>query len=426
MSGTAINKFADFISSTGPAYLTGPEVLVNEAVERNYLWGELARGKTGANVQSGTEIKDALMLDASNTFEFYKPNATFSYRNPQVLDTISAPWRFAVDHIAFTDHEIELNTGEGLSKAGLKTVYKRLKRVKEQRMATSLINGMESSLFADPVADRSEIEDASGSKPFPLGALVNEIILSSSASKASEIRGGGKHVGWSNVLGIDPWDEPRWGNQVAFYDTSVTTAVADANKANIVSDTASGSGTTDDVNAATTAIPFGGLLQCFDDMFLKCGYTAPAQFSEYFQNSSMRQQMICTSRLGLNQYTQALRGENDRLVSPQDPAYAQPTYAGIPVRYISKLDSAKMYYADDAAAATALVSEADAERVGARYYFINTEYLSCVLHGRHFFKKSDVMRHPNQPYTSIVLCDTWWNLLARSRQRHGIIAPAVA
>jgi hypothetical protein len=55
---------------------------------------------------------------------------------------------------------------------------------------------------------------------------------------------------------------------------------------------------------------------------------------------------------------------------------------------------------------------------------VNGEYLNVVLHGNHFFKKSDVMRHPNQPYTSIVLCDCWWNLMARSRQRHGIIAPA--
>ena len=416
MSGTALSKFADFIASTGPAYLTGPDVLVNEAVERNYLWGELARGRTGANVQSGTEIKDALMLDASNTFEFYKPNATFSYRNPQVIDTISAPWRFAVDHMAFTDHEIELNAGEGLSREGLKTVYKRLKRQKEQRMVTSLINGMEASLFADPVADQAEIETATGSKPFPLSMLINEIITGSSSPQLGEVRGGGKPKGYSSIMGIDPFDEPRWGNQVAFYDTS-TNSVANADVANIVNDP----GTTG--AEGTVNVPKGGLLNCFDDMFLKCEYTAPAQFSEYFDNASMRSQIIACSRLGLNQYIDKLRTENDRLVSPQDPAYAQPSYAGIPLRYISKLDNAAMYPTNTYNTATSSSTESGADRPGARYYFINAEYLSCVLHGRHFFKKSDVMRHPNQPYTSIVLCDTWWNLMARSRQRHGIIAP---
>ena len=137
----------------------------------------------------------------------------------------------------------------------------------------------------------------------------------------------------------------------------------------------------------------------------------------------MRSQIIACSRLGLNQYIDKLRLENDRLVSPQDPAYAQPSYAGIPLRYISKLDNAAMYPTNTYNTATSSSTESSADRTGARYYFINAEYLSCVLHGRHFFKKSDVMRHPNQPYTSIVLCDTWWNLMARSRQRHGIIAP---
>ena len=126
MAGTALSKFADFVAATGPAYLTGPDVLVNEAVERNYLWGALASGPQGVNIQTGAEIKDSLMLDASNTFEFYKPNATFSYRNPNVLDTTSAPWRFAVDHMAFTDHEIELNAGDGLSVDGIKNAWRSL------------------------------------------------------------------------------------------------------------------------------------------------------------------------------------------------------------------------------------------------------------------------------------------------------------
>ena len=432
MAGTALSKFADFIAATGPAYLTGPDVLVNEAVERNYLWGALASGPQGVNIQTGAEIKDSLMLDASNTFEFYKPNATFSYRNPNVLDTTSAPWRFAVDHMAFTDHEIELNAGDGLSVDGLKSVYKRLKRVKEQRMTTSLVNGMEKSLFADCVANKAEIADATGSQPFHLSAFINEIIVDSAETQLGEIRGGGVPKGWTDIQGIDPFAEPRWSNQVAFYDEASKAGKAVTTEARSrTGQSAAGNNHT----VASRNIPVGGFLNAFDDMFLKCQYTAPAQFSEYFSNATMAQQMILTSRAGLNQYTDALRDANDRLVSPQDPAYAQPTYAGIPLRYISSLDTAKLYPGDSNAAQNdsydLSVAEGDAAETSnhavasgtARYYFVNGEYLNVVLHGNHFFKKSDVMRHPNQPYTSIVLCDTWWNLMARSRQRHGIIAP---
>ena len=436
MAGTALSKFADFVAATGPAYLTGPDVLVNEAVERNYLWGALASGPQGVNIQTGAEIKDSLMLDASNTFEFYKPNATFSYRNPNVLDTTSAPWRFAVDHMAFTDHEIELNAGDGLSVDGIKNVYKRLKRVKEQRMTTSLVNGMEKSLFADCVANKAEIADATGSQPFPLSAFVNEIIVDSADTQLGETRGGGLPQGWTDIQGINPFAEPRWTNQVSFYTASagapVTTGVGLAPVSqvscnNVAAQTAT---STVAVSDGTKNLPVGGFLQAFDDMFLKCQYTAPSQFSEYFSNATMAQQMILCSRAGLNTYTDALRDANDRLVSPQDPAYAQPTYAGIPLRYISALDAAKLYPADSDGSESNEYDASDSELAtntnnkGARYYFVNSEYLNVVLHGNHFFKKSDVMRHPNQPYTSIVLCDTWWNLMARSRQRHGIIAPA--
>jgi len=432
MAGTALSKFADFIAATGPAYLTGPEVLVNEAVERNYLWGALAGGPQGINIQTGTEIRDALMLDSSNTFEFYKPNATFSYRNPNVLDTTTAPWRFAVDHMAFTDHEIELNAGEGLSRDGIKGVYKRLKRVKEQRMTTSLVNGMEKSLFANPVADAAEIGDAAGSQPFPLGLLVNEIIVNSAETQLGEFRGGGMPLGFTDVQGIEPFANPRWSNQVTFYQATDGAPAANSNATSSVSCndvTAQTDATTRSVSDADQ-LPSGGFLNAFDDMFLKCQYTAPAQFSEYFDNATMAQQMILSSRAGLNAYTDALRDANDRLVSPQDPAYAQPTYAGIPLRYISQLDTAKLYPADSDGTPSNEYDSNDSENgattnvKGPRYYFVNGEYLNVVLHGNHFFKKSDVMRHPNQPYTSIVLCDCWWNLMARSRQRHGIIAPA--
>ena len=34
------------------------------------------------------------------------------------------------------------------------------------------------------------------------------------------------------------------------------------------------------------------------------------------------------------------------------------------------------------------------------------------------------MRHPNQPFTSIVPVDSWYNFVCRSRQRQGIVSPA--
>jgi len=143
---TSIRNFLDFMDATGPVYLTGPDVLINEAVKRNYLFGDLIRDKNQA-IQGGKEIKDVLHLDDSSTFQYYQPNETFTYSNPQVMSDITANWRFSMDHMTFTDAEIELNVGGGLTREATKTVYKDLKRSKEQRMVTSMVNGMEEQLF---------------------------------------------------------------------------------------------------------------------------------------------------------------------------------------------------------------------------------------------------------------------------------------
>jgi hypothetical protein len=36
------------------------------------------------------------------------------------------------------------------------------------------------------------------------------------------------------------------------------------------------------------------------------------------------------------------------------------------------------------------------------------------------------MRHPNQPFTTIVPIDSWYNFVCRSRQRHGIVSPVTS
>ena len=162
------------MDATGPVYLTGPDVLINEAVKRNYLFGDLIREKNQA-IQGGKEIKDVLILDDSSTFQYYQPNETFSYSNPQVLSDITANWRFAMDHMTFTDAEIELNVGGGLSREATKTVYKDLKRAKEQRMVTSMVNGYEDALFRPTQGSNFEdMESATGKTPYSIPAFITE------------------------------------------------------------------------------------------------------------------------------------------------------------------------------------------------------------------------------------------------------------
>ena len=428
MAGTPADKFRDYMEVTGPAYLTGPDTIINEAVKRRYLWGDLIKGKERA-IQGGTEIRETLMTSDGATFQYYQPNETFTWSNPQVLDTVSADWRFAVDHMAWTDHEVELNAGEGLSKDALKVAYKRLKRAKEQRMVTSLANGLEESLWASPWGQSGEMESSTGKTPYSFPCFITE----NGKTIGGEYKGYVPALAagdWTTVAGIDPDDQAVWGNQIVFYDKNLTANAAAVSNSYEEYHIDESTDTTHNVY---------GLITAFDEMFLKLDFRAPSTNAEYFENASMNQQKICCSRRGINEYKRALRDSNDRLVSMQDAAYSSPAYSGIPLTYCSQLDTAALYNTDAdtvvdtlagrAASEIAIASTAGTEfqdesiDKGARYYWINGEYMTPFVHTRRYMVKHDVMRHPNQPFTNIQPTDTWWNLLPSSRQRHGIVSP---
>lgn len=436
MSGTAIQQFNDFMANTGPIYLSGPDVIVNEAVERRYVWGEMIRGKATA-LQGGSEIRDTLMLDDSSTFEYIKPNVTLNYRNPQVSVEVSSDWRFANDHMAWTDQEVELNAGSDLNVASRAAAYKRIRRLKEQRLATSLANGLEKSIFRPAIGNQAEMETNSGLLPLSIPAFIHENLTSTTDGYR-----GALPIGWSGTLtGITVADEPKFTNQHVFYGSNLestpnaapTGVVFDPNTVN-----GGSSGITHDVY---------GLFSAFDEMFMRLQYVPPATMSEYFENDTIRQQMILSSRKGMNLYKRLLRTSNDRLVgsgSPQDPDYTSPTFSGIPIKYVSRLDVEKIYPRHTTAGTdvantlggrngvtSANISsvvggaEDDIDTIdkGPRFYFVNCEYMHPYVHTSRYLKRHDVMRHPNQPYTSIQNVDCWWNIMARSRQRQGIISP---
>jgi len=170
---SALSTFTDFIDTTGPSFLTSAEDVVNEACKNNYLLRRFLRGQgPSETVQGGSSIKDTIMFDEESTFQYYEPNQTFTWENPQVVENWEIQWRFCVDHMAYTDAEVELNVGTGMSRAARHTAYKRLKRIKEQRLWTSILNGMEDALFSIP--SNSAMEATTGTKPYSIPAFLNE------------------------------------------------------------------------------------------------------------------------------------------------------------------------------------------------------------------------------------------------------------
>ena len=387
MAGTALANFNDFMKVTGPRYLTSAEDVINEAVKNTYILGRFLKGKgTDVSVQGGKTINDSILFDESSTYDHYKPNATFSWSNPQVITDLEINWRFSVDHMSWTDQEVELNVSEGLSRDAQKVAYKRLKRIKEMRLWTSFLNGMEGDLWKQASGNASEMETNTGSLPFSIPAFISE----------HDGTDGTTYVPWTSdttIMGVNPANESKWRNQVSRYDYD---------------DPDDSDGDQD------------GLLDKFDEMFLKVKFTPPATKQEYFEKDKLNRQFICCSRGGINLYKRMLRDANDTLVNKQDPAYNMPQYSGIDLVYVATLDSAALAAGGTSNTYTA---ETAGTTDGYRYWWLNGNYMTPVYHTRRYMEKHDPMRHPNQPFTTVQPVDCWWNLFCNSRQRQGIICP---
>jgi hypothetical protein len=436
----SIQTFNDFMTSTGPAYLTSADAVINEAVKNTYAFSRLLKGKTTEQtIQGGTEIRDVIMFDDSRTYDHYQPNDVFTWRNPQVTDYVRAPWRFHIDHMSWTDAEVELNTGE--TAASTKVAYKRLKRIKEQRMWTSMLNGFEEDLWAAPSI--SGMEDESGKLPYSLPFFLTEIGQNFGGSLGQ--RGTAPYTNSTNtshtVMRISPFTENRWTNLVELYRNSASGINPQNANFGDVSTPALDGDTPYNQSGSSASPNVGNLFVAFDLMMMRLKYEAPATRTQYFENPNLNRQMILTSRAGVQQYRNALRLSNDTLVSYQDAAYSSPAYAGIDVTYCSDLDTAAIFPASTSSVADSLTgyntpssanaafgafgTESGAATIakGPRYYFVNGNYLTPIFHSKRYFKQHEVLRHPNQPFTYVQPVDCWSNLFCNSRQRHGIVCP---
>ena len=418
-----INQFNDFMQSTGPSYLKSADAVINEAVKNNYVLSRLLKEKASeTTVQGGTSIKDVIVFDDSSTYQKYEPNEVFTWRNPQVTDTLTAPWRFSMDHMSWTDQEIELNEGDA------KVMYKRVKRIKEMRMWTSMLNGMENDLWASAFNNYGNMETG-GKEPYSLPAFITETV---NTDLTFGERGGSAWLGTQssapNILGINPATDPRWSNQISFYNKAA--AINTGPTTNITY-------TGHNANSAIARSVYS-LFGAFDDMYLKVQFKSPLTQKQYFEETNFNRQMILCSKEGMNLYKRTLRASNDVLVSAQDSAYNTPTFSGIPVEYCANMDTAAIYPAivaggsrtDDLSGRQAQTVVANASEFalntidkGARFWFVNGQYITPIYHSTRYMKKHDVMRHPNQPFTWVQPVDCWWNVFCNSRQRHGIVAP---
>ncbi len=389
MAGTALQNFTDFVKSTGPTYFTSPSKMLNEAVKTTYSLPRFLKGKgIDKVIQSGERIKDDVMFDEARTFQNYKPNAEFTWVQPQVLTEMEIGWRFSIDHMSWTDHEITLNMNSGFSETYAMVQYKKLRKKIEQRMWTSIINGIEEKIWADASGSTNgstttgEMETVKGGEQYSIPAFISEDTTNFHPNS------------WTTIMGIDPANEEKWRNQVSTYDY-------------------------DDPEDAGGDQQ--GLIDAFDDMLTNVAFMPPDFHNEHFEGeyTNFRQSIFC-SKGGLNQYKRLLRLSNDTLVRKQDASYNRPQFDGVDLVRVGQLDTALMDWDNDGGAPT---TETGATTDGFRYWWVNGNYITPVWHNERYFYKKDPFFLEKQPYTWVCPVDIWWNMFCQSRQRQGIVAP---
>lgn len=243
------------------------------------------------------------------------------------------------------------------------TYYKNLLKVKRQQAVTDTHNFMEEAFWASP--SNSDMEAATGTKPYSIRCFITADGLAPS--------------GFTTLQTLSPTTESRWRNQFETYDH------------------------TDLTN------PDSGMVNAFDTLFMKVRFQSPRSQQEYFTDDKFSKMMIATNRDGRAIYLRLTRDSNDRLVGDDLGSHQSSlNYAGLPVEYIAQLDDAGW---------------SDGQP---RFLFINLGFLHPVWHATEYMKEKEPMRHPRQPFTTVVWTSTYYNLFCMSRRRHGVILPAGA
>jgi hypothetical protein len=109
------------------------------------------------------------------------------------------------------DHEIILNNGDEA------TVFKRLMKVKRQKMFTDLWDKMESDYWAAPNATTMEGGNTNGADPYSLLCFVTGDGLAVPSTTNSHTSTTGT---WTTIETLNPTTYTNWANQYSTYDSS--------------------------------------------------------------------------------------------------------------------------------------------------------------------------------------------------------------
>lgn len=365
-----LGAFNDFMAATRQRPLTGPDQISNQmTLQRKYMSRKMMAGLAEEQYfQDGTEIIEFIQLKYTANARNYLPTADQAPTGENSLVSLKAPWRCTLVDSVWYDMEIILNNGDQA------TVFKRLMKVKRQKMFTDLWDKMESDYWTLPDVTNMEGGNTNGVDPYSLLAFVTADGLVPSATNGGLAAGTGA---WTTIEQINPTTYANWVNQVSTYDSS-------------------------DLDA--------NLEDALNDMWLLVQFEAPDDSNKTgMVDTSLSKYMITTNREGYRALVRLCKNNTANPTPGTSLGWAngRVTLNGMRVDYVSALDNTAICPAGKP-----------------KFYFWNFKHIHPIFHKTRYLFAKSFEGTIKQPMANVEFRDTWRNTMCVNRREQGLVSAA--
>lgn len=371
----------DFIATQGSTYIDSPTKLINEVTIQSPSLADFLRGAMGAKtIQGGKDIRFQRFAEETSLTQDYSSGLEkLPLPNPQVVSEGVEYWRFTTTPQVWPDEllDLEVSTSESMEAR-----YRKIKdkmEVLDQVVFTDAIKKHEADLWRP--ANITMMNGAGAKQSLSIPVFVSE------QAWATRIGAGGDWNGTNETIhGIDPATDTTYDNYRATY--------------------------------ASAAGLFGGM----DDVLLSLHWK-PMPFRPQVGEPDSNYNKVYTNKFGKLLHMAQTRASNSDLLggsNRSDAAYVSPLYAGMPVEYVSELDTSAAFPANGGGYTTM----GAADLAGPRFFFLNTKYISKIWHSDRFFDKKRSATSLETPYANAIHIRTYHNMICTSRKRQGILSPS--
>lgn len=407
------SSIVDAYRILGPARILGPRDFINEAQDRSQILSFHIDGLSDADmIRGGKSLSEWPITSTGNTAVNLLPGATRSHSMPNVLEELTDNFRLTEDFMTWNQIVRDLNEGVGGGGMSFEQIKSDQAR-EEVRVATSLSNKLEADYFAEPNLTTMTGTAITSVDPMSLFVGINEyggpttvtgnIFDTDPAYPVST----GLPSGWTTLHGVNPTTS-KWHRvwQIPYNDVGPTTSTATPAAHNLL----------------TAFIKAIGLVQ-YRPILWK-----GAQSSTTNDARQNPEYMIpCSTNGDALVKTLCLSAQNHFRLSPQDPFYPNPTFAGIPFVSTPWMDKAAVYPTSGttAPALGAGVTEADstAASKGPRFPLVSRKWFRQFMHAKYYFHMWPAQTPDRQHDNVVIPISTLHQRMFLGRRKMAMIYP---